>query len=92
MIPTPKTYVRKLFYFLSTFSISNCDSVLKPTSGSVLSHIGLNGGAVGQPHISTPYHGHALIQVSLFSPFFRLTLSSSLPTLITFLRSCVLIF
>ncbi|GAA6001632.1 hypothetical protein JCM10207_002240 [Rhodosporidiobolus poonsookiae] len=29
---------------------------------SALSHIGVNGGAVGQPHISTPYHGHAPIQ------------------------------
>ncbi|KAM0746774.1 NAD(P)-binding protein [Meredithblackwellia eburnea MCA 4105] len=29
---------------------------------SVLSHIGSNGGAVGQPHISTPYHGHAPVQ------------------------------
>ncbi|GAA5988846.1 hypothetical protein JCM11641_005040 [Rhodosporidiobolus odoratus] len=29
---------------------------------SVLSHIGVHGGAVGQPHISTPYHGHAPVQ------------------------------
>ncbi|GAA5947102.1 hypothetical protein JCM3765_002158 [Sporobolomyces pararoseus] len=29
---------------------------------SVLSKIGVNGGAVGQPHISTPYHGHAPVQ------------------------------
>jgi len=29
---------------------------------SVLSHIGVRGGAVGQPHISTPYHGHAPVQ------------------------------
>ncbi|GAA5887603.1 hypothetical protein JCM5296_004431 [Sporobolomyces johnsonii] len=29
---------------------------------SVLSHIGVKGGAVGQPHISTPYHGHAPVQ------------------------------
>ncbi|KDE06030.1 hypothetical protein MVLG_03584 [Microbotryum lychnidis-dioicae p1A1 Lamole] len=29
---------------------------------SALSHIGVNGGAVGQPHISTPYHGHAPVQ------------------------------
>ncbi|ORY85366.1 hypothetical protein BCR35DRAFT_302841 [Leucosporidium creatinivorum] len=29
---------------------------------SVLAHIGVNGGAVGQPHISTPYHGHAPVQ------------------------------
>ncbi|POY73854.1 hypothetical protein BMF94_3024 [Rhodotorula taiwanensis] len=30
--------------------------------GSVLSKIGVQGGAVGQPHISTPYHGHAPVQ------------------------------
>ncbi|KAK4058135.1 hypothetical protein OIO90_000874 [Microbotryomycetes sp. JL221] len=29
---------------------------------SVLGKIGVNGGAVGQPHISTPYHGHAPVQ------------------------------
>ncbi|GAA5845780.1 hypothetical protein JCM11251_007736 [Rhodosporidiobolus azoricus] len=29
---------------------------------SVLSKIGVQGGAVGQPHISTPYHGHAPVQ------------------------------
>ncbi|GAA5916056.1 hypothetical protein JCM6882_008300 [Rhodosporidiobolus microsporus] len=29
---------------------------------SVLSKIGVHGGAVGQPHISTPYHGHAPVQ------------------------------
>ncbi|KAL8286926.1 hypothetical protein RQP46_003932 [Phenoliferia psychrophenolica] len=29
---------------------------------SVLSHIGVNGGAVGKPYVSTPYHGHAPVQ------------------------------
>ncbi|KAK4054801.1 hypothetical protein OIV83_000725 [Microbotryomycetes sp. JL201] len=29
---------------------------------SVLGKIGVNGGAVGQPHVSTPYHGHAPVQ------------------------------
>ena len=29
----------------------------------MLSKIGVQGGAVGQPHISTPYHGHAPVQV-----------------------------
>lgn len=29
---------------------------------SALAHIGVNGGAVGKPYVSTPYHGHAPVQ------------------------------
>ena len=29
----------------------------------MLSKIGVNGGAVGQPYVSTPYSGHAPVQV-----------------------------
>ncbi|CEQ42122.1 SPOSA6832_03921 [Sporobolomyces salmonicolor] len=62
MIPTPKTYVRTCWdtFQLSRFSIRMLNHLLV---GSVLSHIGVKGGAVGQPHISTPYHGHAPVQV-----------------------------
>lgn len=40
------------------------DTSLPVLSGSVLSHIGVNGGAVGKPYVSTPYHGHAIVQAS----------------------------
>jgi hypothetical protein len=50
--------------FLSQLpSVFKLISLLSNT-GSVLSKIGVNGGAIGQPHISTPYHGHAPVQVS----------------------------
>lgn len=63
MIPTPKTYVRES---LPRWTLSDCaDGHLV---GSVLSHIGVRGGAVGQPHISTPYHGHAPVQVRSSAP------------------------
>lgn len=81
MIPEPSTYVR------ASFPPSFSSQVLTFTPGSVLSHIGVNGGAVGQPHISTPYHGHAPVQVrrpslslSLRAKTERLVLRSGLLT------------
>lgn len=64
MIPTPRTYVRECD-MLSAKSFAMLTCILR--TGSVLSHIGVNGGAVGQPHISNPYSGHAPVQVSYVS-------------------------
>ncbi|SGY32699.1 BQ5605_C002g01401 [Microbotryum silenes-dioicae] len=56
------------FFFAQTSKLSKIrkSSWMIPTPStyvrSALSHIGVNGGAVGQPHISTPYHGHAPVQ------------------------------
>lgn len=65
MIPQPSTYVRELtsFHFLSRYSFEEAELKSFLVTGSVLSHIGQSGGAVGQPHISNPYFAHGLVQV-----------------------------